>query len=100
MPYYDRIDVLEGIDVNNTSKSKECDFCYYWYFLDKGFKFQSDVYNGCYDVLMKSTSLSNITILNSNATDYCCIISGISKSEATNLCKMTLLTQKSEHYKT
>ena len=91
MPYYDRTDVLEGINVNKTSESNECDFCYYWHFLDKGFKFQSDVYNGCYDALMKSASLSNITILNSNATNYC-IISGISKSEATNLCKMTLLT--------
>ena len=95
MPYYDRIDVLEGIDVNNTSKSKECDFCYYWYFLDKGFKFQSDVYNGCYDVLMKSTSLSNITILNSNATDYCCIISQINKNEAVNLLQKDALNEKS-----
>ena len=30
MLYYDRIDVSERIDVNKTSKSKECDICYYW----------------------------------------------------------------------
>ena len=30
MPYYDRIDVSEGIDVNKTSASKECDICHYW----------------------------------------------------------------------
>ena len=35
MLYYDRIDVFEGIDVNKTSKSKECDICHYWYFLNK-----------------------------------------------------------------
>ena len=29
----------EGIDINKTSASKECDLCHYWYFLDKGFKF-------------------------------------------------------------
>ena len=23
------------IDVNNRSASKECDICYYWYFVDK-----------------------------------------------------------------
>ena len=37
MLHYDRIDVSEGIDVNKTSKSKECNVCRYWYFLSKGF---------------------------------------------------------------
>ena len=31
MIYYDRIDVSKGIDVNKTSKLKECDICHYWY---------------------------------------------------------------------
>ena len=26
---YDRIDISEGIDVNNTSLPKECDICHY-----------------------------------------------------------------------
>ena len=26
-----RIDVSEGIDVNKTSESKECDICHYWF---------------------------------------------------------------------
>ena len=39
--YYDTIDVSKGIDVNKTSISKEYDICHYWYFLNKGFKFQS-----------------------------------------------------------
>ena len=39
MLYYDRIDVFEGIDIK-TSVSKQCDICHYWYFLNKGFKFQ------------------------------------------------------------
>ena len=29
MPSYDRIDVFEGIDINKTSKPKECDICHY-----------------------------------------------------------------------
>ena len=30
---YNRIDVSEGIDINKTSSSKECDdICHYWYF--------------------------------------------------------------------
>ena len=30
---YDKIDISEGIDINKTNKSKECDICHYWYFL-------------------------------------------------------------------
>ena len=47
---YDRIDVSEGIDINKTSASKECHICYYWYFIDKVFKFQQYIHNGCHDV--------------------------------------------------
>ena len=32
MPEYDRIDISEGIDVNKTSASKECDICHFWFF--------------------------------------------------------------------
>ena len=39
MIYYDRVDIFEGIDVNKTSSPKECDVCYYWYFLTYSFKF-------------------------------------------------------------
>ena len=37
---YDRIDISEGIDVNKTTSSKECDICHYWYFLDKNFSYE------------------------------------------------------------
>ena len=40
MLYFDRIEVSEGIDINKTIVSKECNICHYWYFLGKGFKFQ------------------------------------------------------------
>ena len=42
---HDRIGISVGIDFNKTVTSKECDICRYWYFLDKGFKFQPDVCN-------------------------------------------------------
>ena len=93
--YYDRIDISEGINVNTTSESKECGICHYWYFLDKGFKFQPNVYNGCCNVLMMSMNLSNIAILNIQGVDYCCIIDRISESEAINLMQNIDLTEKS-----
>ena len=74
MLYYDKIDVFEGINVNKTSESNECDICHCWYFLDKGFKFPPDVCNGCHDILMMSLNLSGIAILNIHGVDYCCIV--------------------------
>ena len=32
MLYYASTKVSEGIDVNKTSESRECDICHYWYF--------------------------------------------------------------------
>ena len=84
MLYYDGIDISEKIDVNKTSKSKECDICHYWYFLDNEFNFQSHVCNGCYDLLMMPMSLSNIAIT---------IISGSSKNVVINLMQNINLTK-------
>ena len=71
----------EGISVNKTSALKECDICQYWYFLNYSFKFQPNVCNKCHDFLMMSINLSNIASLNSKGSDYCCIISLMSKSQ-------------------
>ena len=45
---------------------------------------------------MMSMNLSNITILNIHGTDYCGIIIGIGKSEATNLMQNMNLTKTSK----
>ena len=50
---YDRIDISEGIDTNKTSASKECNICYYWYFLDKNFTYGPYLCNGYYDLMQK-----------------------------------------------
>ena len=86
---------FEGIDVNKTSASKECDVCHYWYFLKKVFKFQPYVQNRCHDLLMTSINLSNTAILQTKNTNYCCIITEISKSEAIMQFKNIDLTEKS-----
>ena len=31
---YQKIDASEGIDINKTSASKECELCHYWFFKD------------------------------------------------------------------
>ena len=98
MIYYDRVDVSEGIDVNKTRDSKECDICHYWYFLNKGFKFQPNAYNICHDLLMMSM---NIAILNIKSADCRFIIIEINKSKAINLMQnIDLIKNRGTLYKT
>ena len=37
MLQYEKLDASEGIDVNKTSASKECELCLYWFFEDVRF---------------------------------------------------------------
>ena len=32
MSRYQKIDISEGIDINKTNASKECEVCHYWFF--------------------------------------------------------------------
>ena len=94
MSYYDRIDVSEGICINKTSASKERDVSHYWYFLNYSFKFQPNVCNRCHDLIMMSVNLSDVAVLNIKGSDYCCIISLNSKTDATNLLENADLTEE------
>ena len=61
-------------------------------FLDKGFKFQLYICNGCHDVLM-IMNLSTITV---SKIYYHCIISKISKSEPVIFLQKADSNEKSE----
>ena len=100
MLYYDCIDVFEGIDVNKLTAPKQCIICQYCYFLDKVFEFQLYNCNGCHDVLMISMNYKKFlfqALLVFNHC-YCCIINGISKSEAVNLLQNADLSDKSRSF--
>ena len=64
MLQYQKIDILEGIDINKTSASKEREVCHYWFFKDVGFKFEEHVCNKCHDLLTITYSLKDTAILN------------------------------------
>ena len=81
MLQYEKIDASEGIDVNKTSASKECELCHYWFFKDIGFKFEEHVCNKCHDLLAMAYSLKNIAILRAKGATFRCIFIGISKNE-------------------
>ena len=99
MLYFDRIDISKGIDINKTSASKECDIFHHWYFLNYSFKFQSNVCNRWHDLLIMSMNFTDIAILNIKCSDFCCIISWISKNDLINLMQNADLAEKVEYYK-
>ena len=94
MLYFDRIEVSEKINSNKASESKEHEFCQYWYFLNKSFKFQPNIFCRWHDLLMMSMNLKNIAILNIKVVDYHCIITEIRRNEAISVIQNTDLKEK------
>ena len=60
---YHRIDILEGIDINETSISKECKICHYWCFQDIVFKYEPCLCNGFHGLIQKAMNFNNIAIV-------------------------------------
>ena len=78
---YQKIDISEGIEIDKTNASKECELCHYWFFKDIGFKFEEHVCNKCHDLLKIAYTLKDIAILNARGATFRCILMGISKNE-------------------
>ena len=82
---YDRIDISEGIDVNKTNLSNECDICHCWYFKDIGFKYEPYLCNGYHDLMQKVMSFSNIAIVYVKGNAYRINFWYMSKNDAINI---------------
>ena len=98
MLYLKRTDVFKRTDFNKTGVSNECNICHYWYFLNKGFKFQLNACIGCHYLLMMPINFSDVPILKVENTNYDCVITGINKSKAKKLLQNIDLTEKSVTY--
>ena len=90
---YNRIDISEGIDVNKTNLSKECDTCHYWYFKDIGFKYENYLYNGCHDLMQKAFSF-NVAINYVTENAYIINFWYMSKDDAINIINGSNLADK------
>ena len=91
---YDRIDILEGIDVNKINKSKECMLCNYWYFLDKNFSYEPYLCDGYYDIMQKSNDFKNIAIVHVKKSAYRIHFQYMSKYKAKHLMTNSNLIDK------
>ena len=91
---YNRIDISEGIDVNKTNLSKECDICRYWCFKDIGFKYEKYLCNGCHDLMEKAISFNNVTIAYVKGSAYRIHFWYMSKDDSTNIINGSNLVDK------
>ena len=91
---YDRIDISEGVDVNKTSLSKECDICHYWYFKDIGFKYEKYLYNGCHDLMQKAMSFNNVATVYVKGIAYRINFWCMSKDDVINIMNSSNLVDK------
>ena len=91
---YDRIYISEGIDVNKTSLSKECDICHYLYFKDIGFKNEPYIWDGYHDLMQKAMSFDNIAIVYVKGNAYRINFWYMSKNDAINIINGSNLVDK------
>ena len=91
MLQYERIDISEGIDFDETNKSVECMICHYWYFKDIGFKYQPYVCNRCHDFSMIVQKLDDLVILKVKGVGYRCCVFNMNKNDAVSLLNNSVL---------
>ena len=94
MLQYEKINVSEGIDVNKTSASKECELCHCWFFKNIGFKFEEHFCNKCHDLLTMTYGLENIVILNPKGATFRCILWGIFRNKGLRRLSNSVLEDK------
>ena len=91
---YDRIDISEGIDTNKASASKGRNICHYWYVLDKNFRYDPYLCNGCHDLTQKAMSFKNVAIVSIKGNDHRIHFWYMSKNDAIVLMANSNLNDK------
>ena len=79
---YDRIDISEGIGVDKTNESRECQFFHYCYFLNKNFSHGPFTCDGCCDVVQRSTNFKDFAIAHIKNNAYRIYFQHMSKHKA------------------
>ena len=91
---YEIIYISEVIDLNKSDKSKECDVCHYWYFLDKHFNYEPYLCNVCHDLMQKAMSYKDVAVFSIKGSDFRIHSWYMSKSDAINLLNNYVLDNK------
>ena len=63
--------IFQGeFDIGKTNKSRECDICYYLYFLDKNFNYEKYLSHSCHDIMQKAMNFNDVAIVSTKGNDY------------------------------
>ena len=95
---HDRIDISEGIDVNKTNASKECDIFHYWYFKNIGFKYEPYLCNSCHDLMQKAMNFNDVVIVSIKGNYHRIHFWYMSKDDAISIMNNSSLNEKTESY--
>ena len=74
--------------------SKECDFCHYWYFVDKNFNYQPYLCNTCHDLMMKAVSFNDVAVVFVKENAYRIHFCFMSKNDAITLLNNSVVSNK------
>ena len=91
---YDGIDLSEGIDVNKTNASKECDIRHYWYFKDIGFKYEPYLCHVCQNLMQKAMIFNDVIIVYVKGNAYRINFWYMSKDDAISIMNNSNLVDK------
>ena len=91
---YDRINISEGIDVNESPNFRECSQCSFHYFIDQNFNYQEYFWDGCHDMSMKAMSMKNLVIIYSKENACRVNFAFMTINEATNSINNSTLISK------
>ena len=61
------IDISQGIDINITNASKECDICHYWSF---GSIYDPYLCNGFHNFMQKALNFNDVAIVSVKGSHY------------------------------
>ena len=84
---YDRIDLSEGIVVDGSLWK-------FYYFLNKGFNYQTYLRDRCHDISIKATSMQNLAIIYHEGYAYRVNFVFMNKNDAFNLTKNSNIIDK------
>ena len=61
------------------------DMIEHWYFLDKGFKYEPHLCNGCHDLMEKGVNFNGVAVVSVKGNDYRIHLSYMSKDDSINI---------------
>ena len=48
----------------------KCEICHYWYFLNKGFKYEPYICHGCHDLMQRAMNFNDVAIVSIKGNHY------------------------------